>query len=110
MRNSANAEQIEIGWWPGDGRYARPAFFAFAFPAPEGFGEAKLGPPAARWDTELGEYILDWDDVRAASDPKGAVLDFALSAIRHACTVLRLGPRARSQCRRSIAASHLVPH
>src|SRR5438477_8270154 len=44
LRNSANAEQIEIGWWPGDARYPRPAFFAFAFPAPEGFDQAKLAP------------------------------------------------------------------
>src|SRR5436190_1224949 len=87
MRNSANAEQIEIGWWPGDGRYPRPAFFAFAFPAPAGFDLAKLAPPTARWDTKLGEYILDWDDVRATSDPKLTVLDFGLSAIRHACAV-----------------------
>ena len=32
MRNSANAEQIEIGWWPGDARYPHAAFFAFAYP------------------------------------------------------------------------------
>src|SRR5437660_7836212 len=55
MRNSANAQQIEVGWWPGDARYPRPAFFAFAFPAPEGFDQATLVPPAARWDAELGE-------------------------------------------------------
>jgi hypothetical protein len=91
-RNSANAEQIEIGWWPGDGRYPRPAFFAFAFPAPEGFGQAKLAPQVARWDTDLGEYILDWDDVRATSDPKRAVLEFGLSAIRHGCAVCGWDP------------------
>src|SRR3984893_9006102 len=27
-RNAGNAEQIEVGWWPGDGRYQRAAFFA----------------------------------------------------------------------------------
>ena len=62
MRNSANVEQIEVGWWPGDGRYPRPAFFAFAFPAPEGFERATLSPPYARWDTELREFLLDRDD------------------------------------------------
>jgi hypothetical protein len=86
-RNSANAQQIEVGWWPGDARYPRPAFFAFAVPAPPGFEKATLSPAAARWDTELGEYLLDWDDVRSAPDPHGAALDFGLSAIRHACTV-----------------------
>src|SRR5207253_4578240 len=50
MRNSANAQQIEVGWWPGDARYPHAAFFAFAFPAPEGFDEATLSPPAAHWN------------------------------------------------------------
>ncbi len=87
MRNSANAQQIEVGWWPGDARYERAAFFAFASPAPEGFGRATLTPHAARWDGELGEYLLDWDDARAAPDPHRAALDFGLSAVRHACSV-----------------------
>ena len=92
MRNSANAQQIEVGWWPGDARYPRPAFFAFAFPAPDGFDQATLSPAAARWDSELGEYLLDWDDVRQAPDPRRAALDFGLSAIRHACLVCSWDP------------------
>jgi hypothetical protein len=92
MRNSANAQQIEIGWWPGDARYPRAAFFAFAFPAPDGFDTATLSPPAAHWNAELGEYILDWDDVRVAPDPHRAALDFGLSAIRHACMVCGWDP------------------
>ncbi len=85
-RNSANAEQIEIGWWPGDGRYPRAAFFAFASPTPPGLDEATLAPTAARWDTVLGEFLLDWDDARAATDPARTAMDFGLSVIRHACT------------------------
>jgi Family of unknown function (DUF5996) len=92
MRNSANAEQIEIGWWPGDARYPRAAFFAFAFPTPEGFENATLSPPAARWNTDLREYVLNWDDVRGAPDPHRAALDFGLSAIRHACVVCGWDP------------------
>lgn len=92
MRNSANAEQIEVGWWPGDARYPRAAFFAFAFPMPEGFDRATLAPPEARWDPELGEYLLDWEDVRSAADPRLAAVDFGLSAIRHACSVCGWDP------------------
>jgi hypothetical protein len=91
-RNSATAEQIEVGWWPGDGRYPRAAFFAFAFPTPKGFETATLEPPAARWETALGEYVLDWDDVRVAPDPHGAGLEFGRSAIRHACIVCGWDP------------------
>jgi hypothetical protein len=92
MRNSANAQQIEVGWWPGDTRHPRAAFFAFAFPAPDGIDQATLSPAAARWDAELGEYLLDWDDVRRSADPRGAARDFGLSAIRHACSVCGWDP------------------
>jgi hypothetical protein len=91
-RNSANAQQIEVGWWPGDLRYPRAAFFAFAFPPVEGFETATLSPAAAHWDSALGEYVLDWDDVRGAPDPHQAGLDFGRTAIRHACTVCDWDP------------------
>jgi hypothetical protein len=92
MRNSANAQQIEFGWWPGDARYPRAAFFAFAFPVPIGFETATLSPPAAHWNADLKEYVLDWDDVRAEPDPQLAAIDFGLSAIRHACIVCGWDP------------------
>jgi hypothetical protein len=92
MRNSANAEQVEVGWWPGDARYPHAAFFAFAFPLPDGYETATLSPPAARWHPELREYILNWDDVCAAADPHRAALDFGRSAVRHSCAVCGWDP------------------
>jgi hypothetical protein len=86
-RNAANAQMFEAGWWPGDARYPKAAFFAFAYPAPPAFAHASLSPAGARWDETLGEYILDWDDVRAAPDPRARVVEFARSAFRHACLV-----------------------
>jgi hypothetical protein len=87
MRNAMDAEEVAIGWWPGDGRYERAAFYAFAHPAPEGFANATLAPAAARWEPSLGEFILDWDDVCRAADPFEAGLAFTRSAVVHACTV-----------------------
>ena len=86
-RNAADAQLIEVGWWPGDRRYPKAAFYAYAHPAPPAFGHGSLSPAGARWDQALGEYILDWDDVRAAPDPRAAALEFARSAFRHACVV-----------------------
>ena len=71
MRN-ATAQMIEVGWWPGDERYPRPAFFAFAFPAPEGFERATISPAGARWDADLQEFLLDWEDARSMPDPRAA--------------------------------------
>jgi hypothetical protein len=86
-RNAGDAEQVAVGWWPGDARYPRPAFFAYAYPAPEGYSDATLSPEAAHWDAKLGEFILDWDDLREGPDPHGAALEFARSAVLHGCRV-----------------------
>jgi hypothetical protein len=85
MRNSGDAQQVAIGWWPGDARHPAAAFYAYAHPAPAGFSRADLSP--GRWDDELGEYLLDWDDVRSAPDPRAVAVDFARAAFRHACAV-----------------------
>ena len=92
MRNGGDAEQIEVGWWPGDARHDRAAFFAFAHPAPEEFPEADLSPAAAHWDTDLGEFVLDWDDIRAEVDPHALGLEFTHSAFDHACRVCAWDP------------------
>ena len=76
--------EVAVGWWPGDPRYPRAAFYAYVKPEPEGFAAAALAPAAARWEPTLGEFVLDWDDVRAASDPHRTALEFARSAALHA--------------------------
>jgi hypothetical protein len=93
MRNSGDAEQIAVGWWPGDTRYPRAAFFAYAYPAPEGLSDATLSPAAAHWDATLGEFILDWDDIRELPDPHSAALEFARSVVRHGCEVCAWDPQ-----------------
>ncbi len=92
MRNSMNAQEVAVGWWPGDARYPKAAFYAYAHPAPTGFADATLAPPAAHWDAVLGEYILDWDDVRARPNPHQDALEFARSAVRHACLICGWDP------------------
>ncbi len=87
MRNAMDAQEVAVGWWPGDARYGRAAYYAYAHPAAEGFAGASLDLPDARWDTSLGEYILDWDDVRSKAEPRAAALKFARTVFRHACRV-----------------------
>ena len=92
MRNAMDTEEVAIGWWPGDQRYGRAAFYAYAHPAPEGYGDMSLEPSAARWDPALGEYLLDWDDVRNSPDPAEAALLFARSAFRRSCEMCAWDP------------------
>jgi hypothetical protein len=92
MRNAMDSQEVAVGWWPGDPRYDKAAFYAYAHPAPDGFADATLSPAAAHWDGELGEYVLDWDDVRSSPDPHAAALEFARSAFSHACAVCDWDP------------------
>jgi hypothetical protein len=92
VRNAGDAQQIEVGWWPGDHRYAKAAFYAYAYPPPEGFADATLSPASAHWDAALEEYILDWDDVWTGANPHEAALTFARSAVAHGCRVCGWSP------------------
>jgi hypothetical protein len=87
MRNAMDSQEVAVGWWPGDARYPKAAFYAYAHPAPEGFASASLAPTAARWDDSMGEYLLDLDDVLARPDPHGYALTFAQTIFQHACLV-----------------------
>jgi hypothetical protein len=91
-RNAMDAQEVAVGWWPGDARYASAAFYAYAHPAPEGFGDASLSPPAARWEPQLGLYVLDWQQAYEHGDAHAAGLEFARSAFRHACAVCAWDP------------------
>jgi len=91
MRNAMDVQEFAFGWWPGDARYGKPAFYAYAHPAPEGFAGAELSP-GARWDDGLGEYVLDWEIAGSDADPRGVVVQFARAAFRHTCTVCDWDP------------------
>jgi uncharacterized protein DUF5996 len=91
-RNAMDAQEVAVGWWPGDPRYDKAAFYAYAHPAPEGFANATLSPSTARWEPALGEYILDWDDIIASPDPHALAIDFAHSTFWYACTVCEWDP------------------
>jgi hypothetical protein len=86
MRNAMDSEEIAVGWWPGDHRYRRAAFYAYAHPMPPGFRAGSVSGGGG-WNAELGEFVLDWDDVIASPDPWAAALDFAVSVATHGCEV-----------------------
>jgi hypothetical protein len=92
MRNAMDSQEVAVGWWPGDPRYGKAAFYAYAHPAPEGLAAGTLSPAAARWEPELGEFVLDWDDVVTMADPHAAALEFARSAFQHGCAVCQWDP------------------
>jgi hypothetical protein len=75
-REAYSHELASAGWWPGNDRYPAPAFYAYAYPEPEGLRDRAIGPEAAYYDPELGEFILPYDAIREAADPDAEILRF----------------------------------
>jgi hypothetical protein len=88
-REAYSHEVSSVGFWPGGGSVTDPAFYAYAAPVPEGFGEARVRPDAAHWDAGLGEFLLMYDDVRAQARPSEALLSFCQSTYEAAAQLGR---------------------
>jgi hypothetical protein len=72
-------EVSSAGFWPGGGEITAPAFYSYAAPEPPGFAERKVRPQAAFYHPQLKEFLLMYDDVRTAADPKATLLEFLQS-------------------------------
>ncbi|MGR4064303.1 MAG: DUF5996 family protein [Vulcanimicrobiaceae bacterium] len=75
-RVAMDAQEICVGFWPGDDRFPAAAFYCYAYPKPEGIESADAGPSGAHWNATVGEFVLPYDDARNAASPRAAVLDF----------------------------------
>jgi hypothetical protein len=87
-RVGGDAEAICAGWWPGDERVRYPAFFAYAYPAPENIQTLAIQPGSAAWNPSAGEFLLPYEAARLQSDPRQAVLDFLGSTYAGAADLL----------------------
>ena len=75
-REAYSREVISAGFWPGNGGFGAAAFYCYAAPAPAGLDQAKIGPPSAGYNAELGEFLLKYDDLRAEANPDAALMEF----------------------------------
>ena len=93
MRNAMDSQEVAMGWWPGDPRHPQAAFYAYAHPAPDSFSKYDPPTPGAHWDATISEFILPWDDVRAAEDPHAVAVQFARDLFLHSCEVCDWDPK-----------------
>lgn len=83
-REAYSHEVISFGFWFGDDNVREPALYAYGFPAPDPrVYELPLEPAGAFWNSEGGMAMLKYAEVRAADDPRQAILDF-LDSTYHA--------------------------
>jgi hypothetical protein len=78
-RDAYSDEVSSCGYWPGGGAYDDAAFYAYAYPAPAGFGDADVRPASAFFKRDAGEFLLPYGAMRQSRDPDADLLAFAES-------------------------------
>jgi hypothetical protein len=96
-REAYSHEVSSAGFWPGGAGVENAAFYSYAYPAPEGFGKAKVRPAAAFFDAKLGEFLLPYEAVSTARDPRSELMAF-LESTYEAAAELGRWDRAALEC------------
>ena len=78
-REAYDREVSSAGFWPGGNGIDYPAFYAYAYPAPNGYRAAAVRPDAAFWHEGLSEFMLPYEAVQSAADPDEALMAFLVS-------------------------------
>jgi hypothetical protein len=78
-REGYSHEVSSVGFWPGGGGVDGAAFYSYSAPQPPGFAERPVKPAKAFYHSQLGEFLLMYDDVRASASPARTLLDFCQS-------------------------------
>lgn len=79
MVEAYSHECSSAGFWPGGGAVEEAAFYAYAYPEPEGYAQWAVTPPPASYHAGAREFILPYEAVRTAPDPDGMLLQFLQS-------------------------------
>jgi hypothetical protein len=87
-------EVSSCGFWPGGGPVDEPAFFAYAYPEPQGFKDYPIQPTEAFYHTGMREFLLPYDVVRTAKSPDEVLLSFLQSTYEAAATCAKWDRRA----------------
>ena len=102
-REAYSHEVSSVGFWPGGGTVSGPAFYSYAAPEPQGFRDWPVQPASARYDPQLSEFLIMYDDVRASTSPSAALLVFCQSTYEAAASP---GKWDRGALERQAGATH----
>ena len=86
-REAYSHEVSSLGFWPGNEMMPDPIFYSYAYPAPSGFAEAQVQPALAKYNPQLKEFVLPYEQMRQAESPDAALLEFARSTYDAASTL-----------------------
>jgi hypothetical protein len=74
-REGYSHEEQSVGFWPG-GDGAEALFYAYAYPEPKSYAQARVVPQEAAWNAQLREFVLPYEAVRMSNDPDAMLLGF----------------------------------
>ncbi|MGN6239036.1 MAG: DUF5996 family protein [Cellulosimicrobium cellulans] len=83
-RYAENAENLAVGYWPGDPTTHADQVYAYAYPQPPGVTDLDLAP--GYWDPGLREAVLPCGVLRDAADPDAVLLAFFERSYRELAT------------------------
>jgi hypothetical protein len=86
-REAYSHEVSSLGFWPGNEMMPNPIFYSYAYPAPVGFSDAQVHPSFAKYNPQLKEFVLPYEEMRRAESPDAALLEFARSTYDAASTL-----------------------
>jgi hypothetical protein len=78
MLEAYSHEVSSCGYWPVAG--TEGIYYSYAYPEPDGYRDAPVGPAGASYDGQMGEFVLPYELVRKADDPDSFLLEFLQSS------------------------------
>ncbi len=75
-KEAYDREISSCGFWTGNEAYPHPAFYCYLYPEPEGYKTAKIFPPEAFYNKDLGEFILPYEIVQQSEEGDSLLLEF----------------------------------
>ncbi|WP_375487220.1 DUF5996 family protein [uncultured Mycobacterium sp.] len=84
MVEAYSHELSSCGFWPGGGDEG--AFYAYAYPEPDGFADYPVRPDEAHYSRDHGEFLVPYEVVRQAPDPDQVLLAFLQDTYEAAAT------------------------
>jgi Family of unknown function (DUF5996) len=94
MQEAYSHEVSSCGFWPGGGLVDAPAFYAYAYPEPQGFKDYLIQPSEAFYHTGISEFLLPYDVVRSSKSHDEVLLNFLQSTYEAAATCANWDRRA----------------
>ncbi len=82
MAEGYSHELASAGFWAGGGEEG--AFYAYAYPEPDGYRDRAIRPAEAAYNEPAGQYLLPYEAVRVADDPDATLLAFLEDTYRAA--------------------------